>query len=282
MNRYQNPYKNAWEELCSRTQEPSFLTGITEVSYNDFAKRTYEAKPDFIKETTQKLYSGNVFLLKGALDNETCANIIENTYNFFQNYPSEFHKMLDGCPNFHRVQDEETSLLYSTRQIRDAYYSFRWNDDTIGVWNSVTPLGRTIKYLSGLEKDAYETNLPSDGVIDRIQVLRYPPGGGGISLHTDSGKNQRVIAGIMLTKRGMHYQEGGYYIAKTEDEIFDFEEYVDVGDIVVFYPSLRHGVAEIDPGESVNWKNRDGRWYMALFSPDTDHVKERATSRHLG
>ena len=78
------------------------------------------------------------------------------------------------------------------------------------------------------------------------------------------------------------YQEVCGTPEPTEDEIFDFEEYVDVGDIVVFYPSLRHGVAEIDPGESVNWKNRDGRWYMALFSPDTDHVKERATSRHLG
>ena len=50
---------------------------------------------------------------------------------------------------------------------------------------------RYIKFLAGNEKNKYEKNIPSDGQIDRLQIVRYPSGGGELKEHIDSRKNQR-------------------------------------------------------------------------------------------
>ena len=44
-----------------------------------------------------------------------------------------FHKMIEGCPNFHRVQDEEIAKKYVFSSIRHSYYWFNWNGDPLQV-----------------------------------------------------------------------------------------------------------------------------------------------------
>ena len=64
----------------------------------------------------------------------------------------------------------------------------------------------------------YEKNIPSDGQIDRLQIVRYPSGGGQLRDHVDSRKNQRVVSGIVMSKRGIDYEKGGFYFNKAKKQ----------------------------------------------------------------
>ena len=48
----------------------------------------------------------------------------------------------------------------------------------------------------------FENNIPSDGQIDRLQIVKYPAGGGELRDHVDPRKNQRVVSGIIMSKIG--------------------------------------------------------------------------------
>lgn len=277
-----NPYHLSWQHLEATKALPDRCGEIIEIDYTDFADKVFAAEPDFVKEITESVYQGTAYILKNAVSKEDCRRLIDFSHEYCQSRPSEFYKMLDGCPNYHRVVDAEITLKYSTRQIRHSHYLFRWNEDPAGVWPLLTPIWQTIKYFGGFARDAYESNLPHDGIVDRLQIVRYPSGGGGLKTHIDAKHNQKVIFGIMMSKRGEDYQKGGFYAINDRDELVDFEDRLDVGDIVIAYPTVQHGVSDVDPDIELDWTAKQGRWFVGFYSNDSDHVKNRVTSTHLG
>ena len=68
----------------------------------------------------------------------------------------------------------------------------------------------------------------------------------------------------MMTKRGVDYQNGGLYLLNMSGDKFHPEMSLDleVGDTVVFYPNLLHGVDAIDVGQSSDWESDNGRWAL--------------------
>ena len=56
------------------------------------------------------------------------------------------------------------------------------------------------------------------------------------------------------------------------------EKYIEVGDIVTFYPTLLHGVSPVDEEASVDWSSTKGRWLMVFSSLQSDHVEDRVTA----
>ena len=87
--------------------------------------------------------------------------------------------MYDGCPNFHRVIDKITKK-YSLFAIKHSFYFYNWNIKTKleKLKDGVYKHWRYIKFLAGNGKNKFEKNIPSDGQIDRLQIVRYPAGGG--------------------------------------------------------------------------------------------------------
>ena len=61
-------------------------------------------------------------------------------------------------------------------------------------------------------------------------------------------------------------------------EKVDFEDYLDVGDMVCCYPTVVHGVDAVDPQEPLDWNSSKGRWFLGLYSNDSNHVKKRSTT----
>ena len=57
----------------------------------------------------------------------------------------------------------------------------------------------------------YEKNIPSDGQIDRLQIVNYPKGGGELRDHVDPRQNQRVVSGLIMSKIGEDFKSGGFY-----------------------------------------------------------------------
>ena len=194
---------------------------------------------------------------------------------FFQSEPSSFHPMQGLPPDFHKIITEEEGKKYSFPLVKHAAYYFPWNQDPI--WGPIWERWRIIKRLMGLETDAYEKNSPKDGVVDRIQIAHYPPTIGYLAPHTDPYLHQRLFLSAYMSKRGLDYHGGGFYVVDSDNERRFAEDEIEVGDIGIGYATVVHGVKPCD-GEA-EWTSGNGRWFLGLYSNVSDEVKDRHTGQ---
>ena len=82
-----------------------------------------------------------------------------------------------------------------------------------------------------------------------------------------------------MSKKGVDYKEGGFYVLKEGDKKLDTETDINIGDISIGYATVQHGVDLIDPSKDVDWKSKEGRWWLGLYSNSSDMVKKRATGK---
>ena len=124
--------------------------------------------------------------------------------HFKKNKKPNFYKMYDGVPNFHRAIDKVLTKKYSLYAIKHSFYFYNWNvksklekDLKKGAyWH-----WRYIKFLAGNEKRKYENNIPSDGQIDRLQIVRYPSGGGQLGIMLIQEKSKSCVWNSYEQKR---------------------------------------------------------------------------------
>jgi len=192
--------------------------------------------------------------------------------------------MLDGSPNFHRAIDINITKKYSLFAIKHSFYFYNWNIKSElekKLKNGVYRHWRYVKSLAGNGKNQFEKNIPSDKQIDRLQIVRYPAGGGELRDHVDPRKNQRIVSGIIMSKIGEDFLKGGFYFKSSKTKRMNIENRLEVGDAVIFYGSIAHGVEKVDPQEKLSWKSNKGRWFLGMFVNDSDHVNNRVTAKDL-
>ena len=129
----------------------------------------------------------------------------------------------------------------------------------------------------GLESNAYEQNTPKDGVVDRIQIAQYPSRIGFLEPHSDPYLHQRLFFSGYMTKRGVDYEVGGFYLVGQKDEVVEVENDINVGDIGIGYATVWHGVAPCNKDKEPNWNSIEGRWFLSMYSNASDEVKDRHT-----
>ena len=81
-----------------------------------------------------------------------------------------------------------------------------------------------------------------------------------------------------MSKRGVDYQEGRFYLNATDEERVEVEEGTNPGDMGIAYATVKHGVNLIDPGETADWDSNKGRWFIGLFTNDSDEIESRQKS----
>ena len=84
-----------------------------------------------------------------------------------------------------------------------------------------------------------------------------------------------------MSKIGKDFSTGGFYFKKKNKKKYNIENKLDIGDAVIFYGSIVHGVDKVDPKSKLNWKNNNGRWFIGMFVNDSDHVRNRAVAKDL-
>ena len=135
------------------------------------------------------------------------------------------------------------------------------------------------KKINGLDSTEYENNTPKDGVVDRIQVVQYPSKIGFLEPHSDPYKHQRLIYSAYMSKKGVDFDGRGFYLVGENSSIIEVEDLIDIGDIGIAYATVYHGVAPVNTHKEPNWDDmNDGRWFLSLYSNESDEVK----SRHIG
>src|SRR5690349_200105 len=80
------------------------------------------------KYFNESIMAGDAWLLKGALPKDFVEGMRAKVIAWERERESSFHKMLDGCPDFHRKIDLETGKKYSILACKHSAYFFRWND----------------------------------------------------------------------------------------------------------------------------------------------------------
>ena len=134
----------------------------------------------------------------------------------------------------------------------------------------------------GLSPKEYENNTPKDGIVDRVQVVQYPSKIGYLEPHIDPNKNQRLFFSGYMSKAGVDYEGLGFYLINDKNKIVEVEQLIDTGDVGIGYSTVYHGVAPVNVNKEPNWDDiNDGRWFLSMFSNESDEKKNRITSSSL-
>ena len=276
--------KKFWNKLEQKKTPPNYVSKVSLIKFVDLKKSINDKNEFFIKNIIKKMYNGEAFIVRGAAK-KNLKKIVINLAKFYDNKQKpSFHKMLDGTPNFHRIIDEKITKKYSLYAIKHSYFFYNWNIKTKlekKFKNEVYKHWRYIKYLAGNKKFEYEKNIPSQFQIDRLQIVNYPLGGGELRDHVDPRKNQRIVSGLIMSKIGEDFSEGGFYFRDKKNKKINIEKKLEIGDSVMFYGSIIHGVDVVDKHKKLDWKSYDGRWFVGMFVNDSNHVKNRETASDL-
>ena len=266
--------KQKWKNLETNKSQFSEINKVIEIEYKEFSKLFIEKNFKKIENIIEDFYSGNVFAVKNSFSKEFFEKVKTYLINNFDNAESAFHKTKEGCPNFHRIISDKESAKYVIKSNRHDYYFFPWNrhKEKMDFFDYFYPKWRLIKLLAGLRIDEFEKNIPKDGPIDRLLFRSYPNNTGFLGMHTDP-LTIRVISGIIMSKKGEDFDSGGLFFLKNNKPL-NIENFLDVGDIVLFYPTLKHGV------ETIKNKNPNKkRWWACLTNPISDEVKNREVQK---
>jgi len=266
-----------WNEIESKSPPPTRARNFLTIEYSELRSKVLEQDPIFARRIIENLYAGDTYLVKNVFTKDYCEQLKATVYKIWTDTPSSFHKMIDGVPNFHREIGCDVSDKYYAKPIKHSHYFFPWNEDPLNIFLEIRKAWGVYKLIGGLSFNEYELNLPKDGIIDRIQVVNYPIGGGKIDVHFDPYHGMKPVLSTYLSKRGEDYHKGGFYLVGKEEQIIDVEDQIDVGDMSFTFPTVAHGVAPVDDDLELDFKNPKGRWWLGMFSVDSDLVKNRKT-----
>ncbi len=276
--------KNYWTRIESKSPPPKYVKKVSVIDFDDLRKNLDQKKQFYIKSLIKKMYSGEAFILRNAAKKKLKDIILKLAKHYDKKQEPSFHKMLDGAPNFHRIIDKKITKKYSLYAIKHSYFFYNWNIKTRleqDFKNAVYRHWRYIKLLAGNSKYEFEKNIPSKNQIDRLQIVNYPLGGGELRDHVDPRQNQRVVSGLIMSKKGIDFEKGGFYFRDKNNKKLNIEDNLELGDSVIFYGSIVHGVEVVDKNKNLDWKSYKGRWFVGMFVNDSDHVKNRITAKDL-
>lgn len=268
-------FTNAWKVIEAARPLPRRMRNFIIWPFEKMRKVVMEEEPAVVAALVDSLYSGDVYVLKKAYPAEFFIQLREQLHAQGQNTPSEFYPMVEGVPNFHRLIDAELTKKYSFESVKHAYYFFPWNADPWQIFSQTYPQWRIIKKLCGLRPEEYEQNTPKDGMVDRLQVAHYPAGVGHIETHSDPYQVHRLIIACFMSKRGKDYQAGGVYFIDRQNQKVNCEDYLDIGDMQIYFPTILHGVDTVDEGTPLDWNSPAGRWWFGPFSNSSNQVEKR-------
>ncbi len=282
---FQQNINKYWNYLESKYPIPRYVEKVKTLKFDDLKKAIDDKNENYLKKIIKSMYvKKEAYVVKNCASKKLKTTILNLANHYKKTRKNSFYKTLDGVPNFHRIIDKNTTKKYSVFAIKHSFYFYNWNiktklekklkDDVYRHW-------RYVKNLAGNSKTKFEKNIPSDGQIDRLQIVRYPAGGGELRDHVDPRKNQRVVSGIIMGKTGVDFHKGGFYFKASKKKKINVEKRLDEGDAVMFYGSIVHGVERVDPQEKLSWNSNKGRWFIGMFVNDSDHVRNRITAEDL-
>jgi hypothetical protein len=224
--------------------------------------------------------AGTCFVVEGWLDRDPLLELRDNASRFAASRPPSWHAALDGVPDFHRIIDDYPKSWVKSRM--HGFYFHRFNGNA-ELFDQHREIFRVKHLLAGEPEDAFMDTVPSDGVIARIVCNHYPRGGGFLAEHRDPPSQfGRIQTLVQASVPGLDFHEGGLFLRGEDDhEPVWLDPHSTMGDMFVFAPAIRYGVAPIDPDVALDWERLDGRWMIipVLIRSDHDPRDEAGSQR---
>lgn len=271
-----NRFLECWESIERKSPRPERSRFIMHREYSHWKNEIQKQDWEFVINTVHSLYQGDIYILRNAFSKDFMLETRNRVMDYFHSKPSEFHKMLEGTPDFHRLIAPETGKKYSFKVCKHSAFFYPWADP-LNLFPPVYEKWRVIKTLMGLKSDEYERNTPKDGVVDRIQIAQYPSKIGYLEPHSDPYLHQRLFFSGYMGERGVDYQGGGFYVVGENNQVINCEDQITTGDIGIGYATIYHGVSPCNRDKEPNWDSVEGRWFLSMYSNASDEVKDRHT-----
>ena len=258
---------NKIRHIKARNRE-IFFKGLKEYDYSEFTKKLKSV--EFVLKCIDEISKGYVFILKKSIDIKFLENSKIKLNKFsLKNKPIN-PKIKSGIKNGFYISKNLNSKGYKT--VDKSFYFFSWNKDKLGVYKKILNIYKPLKILNGLKNNDKTKNTPKDGIVERLHVINYPIHSGQISRHYDPVNVSIFNFGLYATEYGKDYTDGGFFVLKKNNKKILLDSKIKKADVVLFFPSLIHGVDKV---KNIKSKNSDGRWFININHIQSHEVKNR-------
>jgi len=243
----------------SSQEKPIYYKSIKYISVPEFKEIVINKRDFFVSE----LVKGYVYIVKNMIKKDFIISIRAKVHEFGLKTESSWNDTEEGAPNFHQIDNELN--FFKIKKRAHVYNFFPWNDDTLGIFKIFGEVLELYRIINN-NKPITDENNEEIEIVNRLQIHHYPSGGGYMGFHTDPDMYLKTICIIYMSEFGKDYYSGGLTLYKDDVNKLHVDPMVDVGDMVLAYPTIRHGCASIDESKILNWESTEGRWLFLLNS----------------
>lgn len=238
------------------------------------------ADSDFIKEVHDGIQNNDGYVFKGVVEIPLIDRVVDYLKGIGRNSLPAYHPLAEGCPNFHRVIQNDKRAAVKSLCHHFLFHS--WNHDVFNLFEKMRPIYHLKNSIGGFEKEAFLNTTPKAGHISRLGFIYYPQGGGMIKRHADPvGRHQLTVPVLQLSHKGEDYRVGGGYSIDEHGNVLDTDALMEKGDVLFFNAEVIHGVAPVDPDAEMDWLSFRGRWSMLASTIKTVADTETPNSIQL-
>jgi hypothetical protein len=264
----------SWLEI--NVKPPNFMRTYHSINLEDFEEKilTYN------EELTKDIYFGDVFIIKNVVESSQLDEMKKQVILWRKYKEAKYQKMIVGAKDYHQfIAEDGDAKKYAIQPVRHSHFFFRWNEDPVGAFKYGNHIWGLVKLFGGFDYDSFTSDFSDENPIDRAQIAHYPIGAGLIPKHNDPWHNQKLILGVYMSKYGEDFEQGGIYFMNDRGKEVLLEDKIERGDAVVAFPTITHGVSRIDPHKEPDWETDKGRWFLGLYTNDSNAKKDRVTSK---
>ena len=245
-----------------------FFKNLETYDYFEFKKKLRSLT--FILKCIDQLSEGNIFILKNSINSKFLDDSKKKLNNLIKKNKPINPKIKSGIKNGFYISNNLSSKGYKT--VDKSFYFFSWNKDKTGIYKKIIEIYKPLKILNGLSPNEITRNKPKNGVIERLHIINYPINSGQISRHYDPINVSIFNFGIYATEYGVDYKKGGFFVLNKKYKKIVVDKKVKKTDIVLFFPSLIHGVDKV---KKLDLENTNGRWFINVNHAQSHEVKQR-------
>lgn len=240
------------------------------ITYDYFIFKKKLNSVNFVLKCINQLGEGYIFVLKNSIKSKFLDDAKTKLRNITNNKKPINPKIITGVKNGFYYSNNISSKGYKT--VDKSFYFFSWNKDQTGIYKKIINIYKPLKIINGLGNNELTKNKPVDGVIERLHIINYPLSSGQISRHYDPINVSIFNFGLYATEYGIDYDKGGFFVLNNKNKKIIIDKQIKKTDIVLFFPSLIHGVNKVYKSKS---KKSDGRWFININHAQSHEVTNR-------
>ena len=161
----------------------------------------------------EKINAPEVFIVKAFYEKDFVVSLRNSSFEWGQNEPDSWFPFNDECPDYHRLHDNYPKAY--VKQKFHGFYRHNYVKSNTEIFNKMKDIFVLKNKLGNFKDDDFFYNIPSQGVLPRINVHHYPRGGGYQSEHIDpDGPFAKIQTLIVASDYDKDFKSGGVFARK--------------------------------------------------------------------